>query len=146
MLLACVKDVAVCFRGAAVTGAGFNLISDFEAVSVMSNRGVCCEATDHLGSKGQGVSGGFEPGTTIEVGRFHAFCPGVVLSGRGPLRVQEVLTNISRGVGGQVIPVFECIVCELDSVEFKSAKGMGPAFHFRGGSEVTVTQTIVPMF
>ena len=63
MFLACVKDVTVSFRGAAVTGAGFNLISDFEAMSVVSNRSVCCEAMDHLGGEGQGVSGGFEPST-----------------------------------------------------------------------------------
>ena len=55
VLLACIEYVAVGFWGTAVTSAGFNLVSDFEAVSVMANWSVCCEATDHLGSESCGV-------------------------------------------------------------------------------------------
>ena len=87
MLLACVKDVAVGFQGVAVTGAGFNLVSNFEAMSVMPNWCVCCKAPNHLGGEGRGVTSGFEPSTTIKVGWFHVFSSGVVLSGHGPLRV-----------------------------------------------------------
>ena len=61
VLLACVKDVAVSFRGTAVTSASFNLVSNLEAVSAMSDWCVCCEAANQLGREGHGVTSRFEP-------------------------------------------------------------------------------------
>ena len=136
MLLACIKDVVVSLRSVAVTSAGFSLVSNLEAVSVISNRCMCCKAVHHLGSERQGVSCVFEPCATVKMGWFHVFGPGMVLSGRSPPGVEEVSTNICRRMGEQVIPVFECIVCDLNPVEFEGSESMGPIFHFRRDSEV----------
>ena len=84
VLLTYVEYMAVDFQCVAVTGAGFNLVFNLEAMSVVSDRCMCCEATYHLDSEGWGVSGVFEPCTAIKVGWFHAFSPGVVFPRRGP--------------------------------------------------------------